>query len=575
MSIEFIRERIGSAELAKARKQQKQLRFFTKSSVQDDITIEYLNQWAMRKYAVNEDFLNWVKTIFREDNFLTFYKYYRTPGPSSGLINDIIKPALSRVFYSDDSYFHYTVRGERVDEPEYLECDEFNKKMFNALLFRFNDILIHDLKDVNKPHRFLIDIDDVIALDSHESEIKRIAYSSCFEDENGNKIFGYTYMDDKVYAFYDKDVDREEPIYMVEHDLGECPADYIPEEAFNDEDIVRQGLFSHVKEKIEEYDFLKTLQKLTEPNQAFPVIATFKSQDGKSKDEDFQDDDSDFPLSTGKVPKTKGSPTQAGGIAEVSITDLKDDEGRINMDILKNMFTYFHAPVEVLEFMNKRVTQIHNDIIVQLLGDFKQKNEDARNELDVKSGYVSMEDRLRIVSSQLSRISNRSNYKMLALAYGKDNVSVDNFFGSDFFLATESELYDMFSLSPNVLERKHILKKLTSTRNKFNPEKAKRDKILYDLIPFISDKDFNASIDRIDNTTFLYQTRFEYWIAKFESEFGDIVEFWDGLKDDSITKSYQNSEIINLINNFIIKFIKDYEQSSETINDNASGSEGE
>lgn len=561
MSKEFIEKRVGSADLAEAIRQKKQLREHTVSEVQEDITISYLDEWAKREYRSNSDFLNYVKVLFRTENFLTFYKYYRKPSPASALINDVIMPALERVFYSDDSYFHYTIKGERVNTPEQLETEKFQDKIFREIILNHNSIIIHDLEGINQACRYLVDIENVVSIESHDSEIERIAFKGWVEIEE-EKVYGYIYVDAYEFAFYDNQLKESEPLLVVPHDLGECPADYITPYAMGSKDVVRKGILSYSKEKLEEYDFLKTLQKLTEPSNAFPVIAKLKTTDNKAESQETAD--TETPLSSGLVPKPQGSPTQPGSLISIPIDGIRNDNNDINMDIVKNFFSHFYAPVEILEFINKRIDQIHNDLIVQILGDFKQKNEDARNELDVKSGYVSMEDRLRVVSKYLSRVRNISDYKFLSLENGPDQVSVDCFYGSDFFLASENELYTMFKDSPNVLERKHILKKLSSTRNKFNPERAKRDKILYDLIPFISDKDFNASIDRTDNTTFLYQTRFEYWIGMFEAQYGDIVEFWDGLKDDTITKSYQDSEIINIINNLVKNFIKDYERDNPT-----------
>ena len=119
---------------------------------------------------------------------------------------------------------------------------------------------------------------------------------------------------------------------------------------------------------------------------------------------------------------------------------------------------------------------------------------------------------------------------MLALAYGKERVKVDTSYGSDFFWETPEMLYDMFENSPNGIERKNILTRLAKRRNMFNPEKAKKEVILYKLLPYASDQDFKVGVDNqaVDSTTFQLQTRFTYWITLFEAQYGSIVTFWEG-----------------------------------------------
>jgi len=142
---QFIKDKVGNQFLAIAKRQQKQLSYFTQSSVQEDLNNTYLDAWVNRNYQSNDSFLTWVRMLFRTDNFLTFFKYHRYPVASSKLINNKIKPQLSRVFHSEDSYFKYTVRGKEEETPDFLKVKDFDNIIFNALLFRHNDIIIEDM----------------------------------------------------------------------------------------------------------------------------------------------------------------------------------------------------------------------------------------------------------------------------------------------------------------------------------------------------------------------------------------------------------------------------------------------
>ena len=277
MSVEFVKERYGSKGLFVAKKQQKQLSFFTQSKVQDDISQSQLQLWAQKKYATDDYFSTWIKNIFKEDNFITFYKYMRYPLPSARLVNDEIMPQLRRIFTAEDAYRRYTRNGVPIAAPEELENDKFIQEVFNAYLFEHNSIILTDLKGINQPFREFIEIDKVIAIDAEYDYIEKVAFIADMEMEDGEEIEGYLYVDDKAYIFYDKDYNE---IRYTPHDLGECPADFVSPEPFSceEEETVRKSIFSYTREQMEEYVFLHTLLKMTEPNGAIPVTTMLQSK---------------------------------------------------------------------------------------------------------------------------------------------------------------------------------------------------------------------------------------------------------------------------------------------------------
>lgn len=559
MSKEFIEQRIGSASIAKAKKQQDNLSYFTQSQLQDDITIEYLNAWANKKYRTDDQFLNWVKTVFKTDNFLSFFKYFRNPIASSRLVNDRIKTPLSRVFFSEDAFFKYTIRGQEVEEPEELEVKEFNDWMFNALLFRHNDILITDLRDTNKPFRQLVSIENIVALESEGNVIHRLAYSASviIINESGTEEFvqGFLYVDAFEYIFYDAEIN---PVLTIPHDLGECPADYVAREPFKNDDIVRKSIFSYIREELEEYVFLKTLQRMTEPNGAIPIVTKIKTT--TKNNNDIKGETDKEPMASGQITSQRAdfgvevaghdSIMQTGNIIEVPL--IKKADGSIDISIAENLINFHFIPVSSLEYLNKRIIQIDQSIILSILGDFTELNPAAVNELQVSRSFVSKEDKLRSFSLDLSRIRERSDFKFLALQHGKDNITNMAFYGSDFFLESQNDLYDLFEKSPNTIERKNILIRLTKNRNRFNKMRSQREVLLYHLLPYISDTDFNSAVDKdtIDQVTFEYQTRFNYWIGLFESQFGDILVFFQTIEGT-------DSEKLVLINNLILQIINE------------------
>lgn len=554
MSVDFIKKRYNETHIATAQRQQKQLSYFTQSEVQTEVTQAYLEQWVNRNFAGNDFFLTWMKTVLKTQNFLSFFKQMRNPIASSELINDDIIPQLKRVFHAEDSYFRYIVGNKPVEAPEFLHHDKFTEKLFNAILFNHNDIIVTDLSEVNKPYRDFVSINDVVSIESDCGDIKRIAYHAELKADPKN-IPGFLYIDDNAYIFYNA---KFEQLSNVPHDLGECPADYISSEAMGKSDVVRKSIFSYKRPALEEFVILRTIQKMTDLNGAIPVTTKMKTLD-VSKNVDKNGESTAEPMSANSIGSQQAgiyadvnksrSPNQPGTVIEVPT--IKDDQGRINLDVIKNYLVFHYMPVEALGQLDERIQATRSRIISSLLGDYNEQNESAKNEMQVGKSYINKQDKLRWMALELTRIKKISDFKALALAYGRDRVETDQFFGSDFFLETASDLMKDFQIAPNSIIRRNLLTRLAQNTNKFNTEKAEREVILYKLIPFESDTDFKAAIEMqiVSDELKVYQIRFNHWISMFEASYGDLLLFYKDLGDS------KDSEKLIYINNLIIDLI--------------------
>lgn len=562
--VDFIKRKINHRYILKAQQQHRDISYFTQSSLQEEISIEYLRQWTNRKYQSSEKFLNWVKTVFKTDNFLSFFKYLRHPLASAKLINDDVKPQLRRVFHADDSIFKYSVRGvEESCHPE-LKSEEFDNELFDAILFNHNDVIVQDIDVEQKRYREIVSIKSIISVDCEKDKINRIAYRSCIEI-NGEEIHGFSYLDKDQYIFFDEDY---KVVLQSIHDLEQCPADWISSEnMFAENNVVKKSIFSYCITDLEEFVFLRTLQRMTEPNGAIPVTTKLKTKDTSIAGELKKTLSDKEPMSSTMIGSqsadlsnplsSSDSQLQAGTV--VSIPVSTDNNGNLNMDVIKNYFQFHYLPVESLEYLNTRLKEIESRILASILGDYEEQNAAAKNELQVSKGYVSKEDKLRWLSKELSRIKKLSDYKTLALLHGKDNVNVEVFFGTDFFIESLDELFTSFKIAPNAIERRKILKRISQNRNKHNLDQARRDVILYMILPYASDADFATALTGIvpmNPELFEMQTRFDFWISMFEAEYGQIEVFYESLGDDM-----KESVKIVLITNLIKNIIKNEQQA--------------
>lgn len=560
MSKEFIEARVNAEDINSAVEQEKQLSYFLDSKLQDTrITQEYLDQWANRNYQTNDSFLNWVKVIFKTENFLTFFNYLRYPVASTKLIKNKIEPQLRRVFNAEDADFKYDVSGaEDADFIPDLQIKKFNKAIFEKLLYKHNSLLIEDLDPIeaNKPFRFFLDIKDVVSIREGRNGIDKIAFKACI-NRDGKDIPGFLYIDSFAYRFYDKDIIL---IAEIPHDLGRTPANLISPGKIAGNFVIRESKYTYIRPDMEEYVFLKTLQRMTEPNGLIPVLSKIKTSQGESKDIKGSESEPSSDLMMGSQrSKIHGQnenhgtgDLQTGTIHEIEPEMIRNLDGSINMDVVTNWMKFFFIPVAPLEYLKTRIADIEKSIVSTMVGDVIESNQESKNELQIEQANSVLDNTLGSFALAIDRIRTLSDTNMLGLKYGPARVNeVFIHTGTDFFIDSETKLLNDFDKAPNPLERKNTIRRISQNRYKNNLDQSARQRIFYDLLPYCSDKDFKDAMDTktAGDINIQYYLRFNYWISQFEAQFGDIVTFWKELTVD-------NSQKIILINNLIIIIVQ-------------------
>lgn len=559
MSKQFIESRLNFDSIKKAANQQNELAYFLTSKIENyKYSSEYLKSWAAIKYNTNDCFLTWVKSLFKDENFIAFYKYLRFPLSSAKLIHNKIEPQLMRVFNAEDSYFNYDITGkETSDFIEKLDVKNFNTELFREILYNHNSIYVTEMDSdsINTPYGYFVDINNVVSIEIKNNKINKIAYrGSIIED--GEIIRGYLYIDNLGYKFYDNDYKE---IQSAPHDLNSTPAHFILKNSFAKDNIVKESIFTYVREELEEYVFLKTLLKMTEPNGAIPIATTLDTESVDERDLKLKDlpesidditDSAASNISAKKTNKGEGF-LQAGTLFKIPIDAIRDADDKINMDAVKNFLNFFYIPVDILKYINEKIIQIEISIISAIIGDHLEGREGSKNELQIEKSISVLENTLFSLAEKLNRIRKLIDTDKLSLIYGKDMVNeIQIHFGTDFFIDSQTKLFNDLEKAPNALERKNIIVRINNNRYKNNPEILTRQKLLYDLMPYVSDKDFETALDQqlVSDINKEYQLRFVYWITFFEAQYGNIVEFYKNLEMDNFTKLIViNNLIINLI----------------------------
>jgi len=558
VSLDFCKAGIFKSELNLAKRQEEQLSYLVTSELQaSELSTEYLKAWAERKYQTNDHFLNFIKSVFREKNFLLFAKFLRKPLPSAKLINAKIKPQLKRVFNAEDADSKYAVNG--VDGSDFLpllEIDDFNQQLFDAYFTAHNSIAICELdaEEKNTPFRYLIGIEKVRSIKPcRNGYIEKIAFFSTLEI-NEIQVKGTIYIDEEKYAFYPQD-DKLQAVEAA-HDLGYCPAHFISPKKYGNNWAVRESLLTYIREELEEYNFLKTIQKMSEPDSSIATVVQLDVGENVKKSE-INKPDMDGIIG-GQQPEIYGTnpPPNSGILAAGTvhkIPPIEKVDGSFDMEIAKNYLTFHYTPIEPIKFLDERIKAIENSIMSTLVGDIVGSYETAKNMLQIEKSITVLDNSLYYFAEMLNTIRTLSDTDMLNLRYGKERVK-DVFvsFGTDFMIDSQTLLFNSLALAPNVIERKNILKRINLNRYKNNQSQLLRNNLLYDLLPFISDADFDKAKASgvISDINYNLQIRFAYWIAKFEAIYGDIVTFYQ-------EQELSNSEKLLFINNILIEFIKE------------------
>lgn len=568
MSKEFIEKAFNAKSIQQASIQEAQLSYILTSKLQDNrLDSDYITKWAERKYQTNDYFLNWVKMIFKTENFLSFFKYLRYPLPSTKIVRNRIEPQLKRVFNAEDADFKYDVQGkEDSDFIQELNIKKFNKDIFEKLLYNHNSLIVEDLDSeiANTPHRFFIDISSVKSIIQKNDKVWRIAFSGSIIDESGEVICGIVYIDDQEYAFYGEDYKL---IKSIPHDLGFTPVHFISPGKFNNDFVVRESLYTYVREEIEEYNFLKTLQKMTEVNGAIPVVSKIeveKQIEDKRGDEGEPSSDTIMGSQQAEIFSQNENigtgDLQPGTIHEIPVSAIRREDGSLDMAAVQNFLNFHFIPVDVLNYLGQRVADLEISIVATIVGDLLESNESSKNEMQIEKSISVLENTLTSLAEILNRIRKVSDFTMLALKYGADRVNeVFIHYGTDFFLDSMTKLFEDLEKAPNSLERKNIIVRINQNRYKNNLDQLSRQKLLYDLMPYVSDKDFEQAqtLQIVSDINKQYQIRFNYWIGQFEAFYGDIITFFKGLEGTTAEK-------LILINNLIIDLITKENENSDS-----------
>jgi hypothetical protein len=544
-------------ELELAQKQENRIRFHTSAFNFDYYKFDPLNpqftdsvnsinksiQLGKYSESVNTDFFLWVKSILDESKYVRFLQLFELK--TAETIEEIFTK-LSRCTEAQDRVVdtYFTNEKSELDFEAYRSTILQDEKFFTETIFEdllqnnHNGILLIDINEEGKPYFFNITISQVIAIDTNKSsQIEYVIFKT-------GKNTAYAYCDTH-YRKFDISKGIEKAILLEEfpHNLGYCPAHFLYNSNLSTRisRIVKESVVSKYLDSLDFLLFLNTSQKYLN-TYAYPIMEI------PSKDcnyTDFKGNSCEGGYITDVTETENGQQTiqtkcpqcaknhfiGAGSVIEKDITINPETQ---SFEYLQDSVKFVAPPVDSIQQSESTTKNLERNIITKITGFSENSNDSqAKNELQVSSYYESQVSVLQKFQKPLEAAQKFVIETAAKLMYPNEFLySVVNW-GKNYYLRSEDELLKQLDLlrtsnAPtqiiDLVENEYVNQKL---KNK--PLLRNRFEMLSRINPYsnFSFEELNDFYSKgiLDNVGFSLATNFNYYLDKFEIEFGDISNY--------------------------------------------------
>jgi len=461
-------------------------------------------------------------------------------------LSESIFSRLNRVFNSQDSYEYYKFSEEEfsADWEEYRDTKFWRTQGFEAMQTAINSVWVVGLNDTGddklEPVNQLINIDAVIDIEvDHENNCKHVLF------KDGNLIYVYDEVAISVYQDVEGVISAE-PIYYYEHKLGYTPARMFWSEMLGSKDYINKE--SPITKELSDLDWLllhKASKKYLDLANAYPILVSY------DLDETYINDR----LTDGQEKTTLEDSTSMLGPGE-HLKVSPPQEGQV--DLMSNPVKYIGPDVAALEWHVKEEDRLTQKIFKSVVGaDQEQRNDAAKNEMQIESAYESQVSVLMRIKINLEVIHKFADSTICKLRYGKSFVKCHIDYGTKFFLKSEDDLHEDYKKAQESGASEIVLNgindSIINTRYRDNDSELLRAKIIQDIDPMP-----NKSVDDIikiynaggmDRESFIIKLNLLSFIKRFERENGSLSMFGENVeyksRIDSINqklKDYVNEQ---------------------------------
>lgn len=530
----------NSAAIAHAIDHENRIKFHAKTVHDRQMASPYLDR-----------FLEWVKTGIGlpADKFEVFEGMLQFPLATTSSV-DTIFDEFEKIFTANDAYFNVTLLDDTLKEDftnyinEVLKLRSYFKtEGFDAFKTHFNCIFLIDLPAIQttpwpEPYVRKIPIRYV-----HELEVER--------DADGTERIGFfiykatdrrfVAVDGAAWRVYQQretgDANGPEFILLSEaiHNLGFCPATFLPKSPlYSGEDnspIARKGPLAKSASDLDYLLYWTNSQRCVEAYGPFPVAII-------PEDDDCAQEGchNGIITSVGKDGHnayypcpycTKKSLVGVGTVYKQAVPQSSDDPD------MQQAVQFITMSPENLDHIEAQREKLDMKIYEDSVGDNNEMiTKEAINEDQVKASAKGRENVILSIARDFELCEKFFVDTMGRLRYGSYYVSCDLSYGQQFITLRSGEVVERFELIKKAGFPVHLIatqrELFIQTEFRNNPYQRARAKILSQLEPWIDlsvGECLGFQYNLLFPVDFLLKSDFSKYIAKFERENADIVEW--------------------------------------------------
>ena len=500
------------------------------------------------------DLLTWVESYLTRDKFNRFCQLLRLPVVSLEITKDIYQE-YQRVFDGQNPFFNYEFSNpdNATDFQSYLNKElkdrEFFKTIgFDQLRYSINSILVVDMPTdgIGKPYYYFVDVSNIIDVKSDKNgAIKYVVFQV-----NKNTVAVY---DSTSYRVYNVDGNKiiGEPIVDNPHNLGYCPASYFWNQNLKGSNTVeKKSPITEVLGRLDKYLVEDTFKEYADLYGTFPIITTFEELcNFEGCDNGFISTDYTIYENGQEQIKTKQTKCPAcsdreeigpGTIFEIPAPQTSDDP------VLSNPVSIITPDTKSLEYIKQKLIEYADGIREVTIGTRGRVLDNKQvNETQVFGSFESRQNILLQIASSFEAVHKFANDTVARLMFGDSFISSVVFYGDQFFLKSTSHLMEEYKMAKESGEPDEeidqIYRQILVTKYKGNDDRIERAWILYNLNPephkTVEESRMLVSDGVLDKPEFVIKARFTNFIARFEREETNVLDFGRDLSfDDKINR---------------------------------------
>ena len=511
--------------------------------------------WTM----AHNDFLAWVKQLLPADKFNYFLQLFRYPLKTNALVADIFNE-FEQIFAAKNAIFNWNFTSrEYANDFEYYrtkvlkEQEIWRTEGFQALKTMINSIVVVDMPSEStnpaQPYFYFVPIENVVDVGftlAPPDTLDYVAFRIDSPDPEKPRIAVY---DDKYYRVMELDKSEYIEIIKNPHSLGYCPAKFFYSNKMSQTDpITRESEISKALEDMNWYLFFHVSKKYLDLYAPYPIYSAYQ------QDCDYKDDKGNV-CSGGILINEEGQYVQEGNairkcpicsnknlIGVGTFLEIPAPEAADDAD-LRDPIQRLDAPIDSLKYNTEEVDRLRKEIFYNCAGEVVDNpNEQAKNELQIQTKYESRKTILIRIKKNFDIIHKIVTDTICRLRYGNNFIDSTINYGTDYFLKTSDSYYETYRQAKTAGASDTELDIITDNRitieYRDNHSKLDRIKLLIDLEPYQNRTTkeltelLRSAPQVVNEDLFIIKLNFSNFIARFEAENGDILEFGKLLKYD-------------------------------------------